>query len=67
MSLSGAHDCNWREPADPFEHDLGMYPSDCGYEFCFEEGGPVENGFKWCPKCGGHITYIPLPKEVDDE
>lgn len=69
MSSVGARlTCIWREAKDPWEHDLNMFPSDCGYEFCFEEGGPVDNGFKYCPKCGGSIEFIPLAiLELDDE
>lgn len=28
------------------------WPSTCGECFYFEDGGPKENGFKFCPYCG---------------
>jgi hypothetical protein len=40
--------CEWK----PEDYDSDWYDSDCGRAFTFNYGGPVENGFVFCPKCG---------------
>jgi hypothetical protein len=32
--------------------------SKCGAEWCFTDSGPVENGMKFCPKCGRKIAEV---------
>jgi len=44
------HKCTWTESEDePIE-------TDCGNAFEFTEGGIKENGFVYCPYCGGEIV-----------
>ena len=30
----------------------GINMAECGYEFDFNDDGPVENGWNFCPSCG---------------
>ena len=39
--------------------DYGVWESDCGMEFMFNDDGPIENNFKYCPGCGKPITVLP--------
>lgn len=32
------------------------YRASCGIEWAFGDGGPRENGVRFCPDCGGRIT-----------
>ena len=41
--------CGWKQDQD------GNWWTSCGKGFTFVDGGPVENGFKFCPYCGGEI------------
>ena len=42
--------CNWREDAD------GVWSSDCGDAFVFDDSGtPEEHHFTHCPYCGRRI------------
>jgi len=47
--------CEWV----PEDKDSNWYSSQCGYSFCFEDGGADHNGFKFCPKCGKKLKEIP--------
>ena len=38
--------CTWTENED------GVYETNCDNMFVFNDGGPVENGFRYCPYCG---------------
>ena len=42
--------CAWREDED------GSWWSDCDNGFVFNDAGPHENQFKFCPYCGKEIT-----------
>jgi uncharacterized protein YaiI (UPF0178 family) len=46
--------CHWRQDADGSEWD-----TDCGLSWCFEDGGPTENGGKFCTGCGKPLVAIP--------
>jgi len=46
--------CHWRQDADGSEWD-----TDCGLSWCFEDGGPIENGGKFCTGCGKPLVAIP--------
>jgi len=39
--------------------DCGTWNSTCGNAFQFTEGGPTENGCKFCPYCGHALKEIP--------
>lgn len=43
-------DCTWRED------DCSEYVTRCNHRFVFIDGTFQENGFLFCPYCGGHIT-----------
>ena len=38
--------CTWTEGED------GVWDTQCGHRFGFNDGGPTANGFKNCPYCG---------------
>jgi hypothetical protein len=39
--------------------DDGNYSTGCGQAFVIEWGDLGENGYKYCPTCGGKIHYTP--------
>jgi len=39
--------------------DCGTWNTTCGNAFQFTEGGPTENGCKFCPYCGHALKEIP--------
>lgn len=43
-------DCDWGEDDDTF------FLTGCNRSFVFIEGNFEDNGFLFCPFCGGHIT-----------
>ena len=52
--------CMWSE-----DGCSSPWASACGHYFEFNEGGPTDNGFKFCPFCGR--TCEEIPYENDDE
>lgn len=44
-------DCDWDEDED------AVYDTNCGHRFVFIDGNFAENGFIFCPYCGGRITH----------
>lgn len=44
--------CHWSYHDDPDYHWSGT----CGMAWQFLDGGPVENKFSFCPKCGNPIV-----------
>ena len=46
---SEATPCAWTED------DEGNWETACDNLHVFFDGGPVENGYKWCPYCGREI------------
>jgi hypothetical protein len=53
--------CEWSQE----DEGSGRYTSPCGVAFIFNDGGPVENGFVFCPKCGKKLKEIPWVYEGD--
>jgi len=51
-------ECKWTED------DAGDWDSDCGDSFIFNNDGPVENHFKFCPYCGRKLKQINWPEEI---
>jgi len=49
--------CKWLKDFD------GIYSTGCNQHFVFEDGGPVDNKFKFCYHCGKDIVLPPLPKK----
>ena len=45
--------CFWKEYAD------GAWFTECGKKHHFTEGGPIENGFTYCPYCAKLIKGAP--------
>ena len=41
--------CTWIENED------GVYETNCGNLFAFNDGPPSENGFEFCPYCGREL------------
>ena len=46
----GSAKCEWY-----LESHEDVWESGCGNTFFFNEDGPKENGFKFCPYCGGRL------------
>ena len=44
--------CAW------IENDDGAWETKCNELFEFNEGGPTENGFEFCPYCGKNLKPI---------
>ena len=53
--------CRWTED------DEGNWDTGCDEKFCFMEGGPTENLFKFCPYCGEPCYPVKYVEPVDDE
>ncbi len=45
--------CIWKEDLS-FDGDVS-WDTECGQKFCFIDGGPKENGMKFCCYCGGEL------------
>jgi rRNA maturation endonuclease Nob1 len=43
--------CPWSRDS----YDYHDYLTGCGHAFTFNDGGPKENDFKFCPYCGDRI------------
>lgn len=55
--------CTWTQ-----DDEGGPWFAGCNrWYFDFEEGGPVENGFRFCPHCGGEMRSVPYEWEEDDD
>jgi hypothetical protein len=52
--------CEWRFDV---EMDHEMWNTSCGEAFCFTEGDPKENDYKFCPGCGKELKEIRTPEE----
>ena len=44
--------CSW----DCADEDASHYETTCGHAFGFNDDGPKENGFHFCPYCGGRLV-----------
>ena len=51
--------CLWGEDVDEQE---GYWESSCGSSFIFNDGGPFENEFLFCPYCGKPILVRTSPE-----
>ncbi len=45
-----AEQCTWTQSEDP--HIPDTWEANCGAIWTFTEGGPKDNGMKFCPNCG---------------
>ena len=49
--MSGRRDkCTWKED------DANDWDTECGHTFMFNDGGPNDNRFAFCPYCGRQIA-----------
>jgi len=46
--------CTWTQNDD--EDDSYWAAACCDHLFVFNDGGPVENGFRYCPYCGRELS-----------
>ena len=51
--------CKWSHDWHEF------WKGQCGITFEFTEGGPEDNGFSFCPKCGKRLEVEESTQEVD--
>lgn len=51
--------CEWNEDED------GVWVTECQELFEFNECGPQENGFKFCPYCGKKLNIIRWTSNAD--
>lgn len=49
---SGTKDCEWTQVCEDY------FDTACGKFFEFSDGGVADNGFEFCPFCGGHINLL---------
>ena len=48
--------------------EWNAYSTGCGQMFVFNDEGPAQNGFKFCPYCGAEIhEHVTNEPEVDDD
>ncbi len=54
--------CDWQQEEE------GQWETDCDETFEFQEGGPLDNGFEWCPYCGKKLveTIYSEPQNASD-
>lgn len=45
--------CEWEVDRN---EEFSIWNTACGNTFQFETGGPIENGFAYCPYCGCALT-----------
>lgn len=53
--------CTWTE-----DDDTGAYDTACNNKHIFIEGTPAENGYRFCPYCGGALVDGATKKEESD-
>ena len=51
--------CRWKQDSD------GNWETDCDNLFTFFDGGPTNNGFRYCPYCSKQINEIGRESELD--
>lgn len=58
--------CEWSQSDDP---DFCWWDSACGEAWTFTDGGPTENGMKFCPYCGKElcVAAFGLPDDVRND
>ncbi len=53
--------CAWSENGD------GFWDTTCGHSWLLEEGGPAQNGIRWCPLCGAPLVEVPHVEPAVEE
>ena len=59
--LNAKPKCIWKEDQD------GNWESGCSYAFSFNEDGPLEADWKFCPACGHPLTEKPYVEPVVED
>ena len=54
--------CEWS--GDPYS---STWETECDNAFVFNDEGPEENGFRFCPYCGGKMVVVIDVREGDGE
>ena len=49
--------CKWQLDDPDFDAG-GPYVTQCDEYFQFNDGGPKDNGFKFCPFCGAQLQEV---------
>ena len=52
--------CLWGQDED------GVWETSCGHAFEFNDGGPTDNAFLFCPYCGKQIKQLVYEEEPDE-
>ena len=56
MPLFAAQARETPRPCTWIENEDGVYETNCGNMFVFNDGTPSENGFAFCPYCGLELS-----------
>ena len=56
--------CSWTIDTD---FDSEIYETGCGQAFTFNDGGPAENNFNFCPYCGKPIETQQLSTDWEKD
>ena len=59
--MSENKECRWEQ----YNYDSETYETACRKMFSIEAGSPLENGFKYCPFCGGALRCFAIKPEGD--
>jgi len=54
--------CTWE-----LDHEDFAWGGTCNIYWTFEDGGPKENGVKFCPRCGRPCVVVEPDAEEDDD
>jgi hypothetical protein len=54
--------CRWDE-----DDIAGVWRAACGRVFEFTAASPSDNGFRFCPYCGGVLVELPAIPEMNAE
>jgi len=52
--------CEWKADEE------GVWGTGCGQAFVFDDGGPIENGMKFCCYCGLTLDELPYEDAGDE-
>jgi hypothetical protein len=55
--------CTWAQSPDP--HMPDTFNAACGVAWTFTDGGPDENGMRFCPGCGAAVN-VAAPEAEED-
>jgi len=54
--------CQWAQDSDA---DSDTWATKCGHYFTLNEGGPTDNGMRYCCYCGRPLVEVPWEDEPD--